>query len=240
MSALLRRLPEPVKKPLRIVKRVAVLSSLGTLDPEKLPDLFHVYRSLHRHPDLERTPGGWVYRGRFYPDYLTVGGAAHAIFGEAGKFCRGEGLDVGAGLWPFPGATPVDVWRGPGIEHVISDFGDESVDYVFSSHCLEHIDDWRRALAEWTAKVKPGGVVFLYLPHPDCEIWHPGSPFIGDAHKWIPTLAAVSAALGDLDCEVVSAGEGPDAMQSFWVCGRKGARRDLGRAREPVAALAMR
>jgi glycosyltransferase involved in cell wall biosynthesis len=69
------------------------------------PDLFRVYRSLHGHPDLERSPGGWVYRGRFNPDYLTVGGAAHAIFPEALKFCQGTGIDVGAGLWGLPGAV---------------------------------------------------------------------------------------------------------------------------------------
>ncbi len=39
------------------------------------PDLFAIYRHLHEHPDLERAPGGWNYRGEFYPDYLTVGGA---------------------------------------------------------------------------------------------------------------------------------------------------------------------
>src|SRR5690348_8046504 len=69
-----------------------------------VPDLFHMYRVLSQDPHLKRMPGGWLYRDKFYPDYLTVGGAAHAIFPEARKYCRGAGIDVGAGLWPLPGA----------------------------------------------------------------------------------------------------------------------------------------
>ena len=186
-----------------------------------VPDLFHVYRSLQAHPNLERRPGGWVYQGRFYPDYLTVGGASHAIFATALEHCQGRGVDVGAGLWPLPGAMPVDVWRGMGAGRTISEYADGSLDYVFSSHCLEHIDAWRDALAEWVRKLKSGGVLFLYLPHPDCAIWHPGSPFVGAGHKWIPTPEVVKQALRDLYCDVIAFSDGPDAMQSFWICGRR-------------------
>ena len=103
----------------------------------------------------------------------------------------------------------------------ISDFEDGSLDFVFSSHCLEHIEDWRSALAEWVRKVKPGGIIFLYLPHPECEVWHPGAPFVGDGHKWMPTPEVISQALEGLGCEIVGKDEGPDAMMSFYVCARK-------------------
>ena len=185
------------------------------------PDLFHVYRQLYQHPDLERRAGGWLYKGSFYPDYLTLGGASHAIFREALKFCRGQGIDVGAGLWPLPGAIPVDVWRGPGVERSAADFEDGSLDYVFSSHCLEHISNWREPLMEWVGKLKAHGIIFLYLPHPDCAIWHPGSPFVGDGHKWIPTPEVMKQTFRELGCEIVRFDDGPDAMQSFYVCGRK-------------------
>ena len=124
------------------------------------PDLFAIYRHLHEHPDLERAPGGWNYRGEFYPDYLTVGGAGHAIFRTALKYCRGAGLDVGAGHWPLPGATPVDTQRGEGRLNAVEDFADASMDFVFSSHCLEHIEDWGAALKLWIHKLKPGGGAF--------------------------------------------------------------------------------
>lgn len=104
---------------------------------------------------------------------------------------------------------------------MIQGFADGSLDYVFSSHCLEHIEDWRSALVEWIAKVKAGGVIFLYLPHPECKIWHPGSPFVGDGHKWIPTPWVVSEALKELGCEIIDRDDGPDGMFSFYVCARK-------------------
>ncbi|MBI3090857.1 MAG: methyltransferase domain-containing protein [Candidatus Tectomicrobia bacterium] len=185
------------------------------------PDLFHVYRHLYQHTELKREPGGWRYKARFYPDYLTIGGAAHAIFRVASPLCKGNGIDIGAGLWPFPGAIPVDVWRGRGVGKSCSDFVNASLDYIFSSHCLEHIEHWHEALREWIRKLTIGGIVFLYLPHPDCAIWRPGSPFVGDGHKWIPTPEIIKTGLVGLRCQIVQYDDGPDAMQSFYVCGRK-------------------
>ena len=154
----------PLKRALRVI-RIAVnrLTIPRLEDLPNIPDLFHIYRYLHQHPDLERKPGGWLYKSKFYPDYLTVGGAGHAIFREAIKFCEGTGIDIGAGLWPLPGAIPVDIWRGPGVGRSVSDFTDGSLDYVFSSHCLEHIENWREALAMWVRKLKSGGTIFPLL-----------------------------------------------------------------------------
>ena len=75
---------------------------------QNAPDLFHQYRAFLRQPELTRKPGGWEYKGRFYQDYLTVGGAGHAIFRIALRYCQGTGIEVGAGLWPLPGAVPAD------------------------------------------------------------------------------------------------------------------------------------
>lgn len=216
------RIIKLIKKLLSIPKKF--INRLTVIPLESFPncpDLFLVYRDLCAAPDLTRKPGGWLYKGGFYPDYLTVGGASHAIFKEALKFCRGAGIDIGAGLWPLPTAVPVDIWRGEGAGKTIDDFRDGSLDFVFSSHCLEHIADWRKALEGWVNKLKNGGVIFLYLPHPACAIWHPGSPFVNNGHKWIPTLDILKQALLALGCDIVQYNEGPDAMQSFYVCGRK-------------------
>lgn len=186
-----------------------------------VPDLFSQYRTLLDHPELMRRPGGWVYQNAFYPDYLTVGGAAHAIFPVALKHCRGNGIDVGAGLWPLPGAIPVDLWRGAGTNKCVADFEKDTLDYVFSSHCLEHIEAWEESLREWIDCVKPGGTLCLYLPHPDCAIWHPGSPFVGDGHKWIPTPDIIQQALEQMGCRIEHINKGPDAMYSFYICARK-------------------
>ncbi len=186
-----------------------------------VPDLFHLYRDLLAHPELTRRSGGWVYQNTFYPDYLTVGGAGHAIFPEALKYCQGKGIDVGAGLWPLPGATPVDLWRGSGTNKCVGDFEKDSLDYVFSSHCLEHIEAWHESLREWINRIRLGGTIFLYLPHPDCTIWHPGSPFVGDGHKWIPTSHVIQQALEQIGCRITHLNKGPDAMQSFSICAQK-------------------
>jgi SAM-dependent methyltransferase len=185
------------------------------------PDLFRVYRELLQHPSVTRKPGGWEYKGKFYPDYLTVGGACHAIFREALKHCKGEGIDVGAGLWPLPGAVPVDIWRGPGAAKSIDEVPAGSQDFVFSSHCLEHNDDWEDKLSDWILKLKRGGVVFLYLPHPDCGIWEVGSPFVGGDHKWTPTPDTIRSALEQNHCKVIARDDGPDAMYSFWLCAQR-------------------
>src|SRR3984957_5865152 len=111
---------------------------VGQAKPEPLenlpdsPDLFRVYRTWLAQPGVTRKPGGWEYKGKFYPDYLTMGGACHAIFREALKYCKGDGIDVGAGVWPLPGAVPVDIWRGPGATTNIDEISAGSRDFVFS------------------------------------------------------------------------------------------------------------
>lgn len=111
----------------------------------------------------------FAYRGALYPDYIRRGDACRFIRPVAEHFCRGQGLDIGAGPWPFPGAVPVDLAEG----------GDALAlppgpfDYIFSSHCLEHLVDPIAALEHWKTRIKRSGVLFLYLPHPDMEYWRP-------------------------------------------------------------------
>ena len=186
------------------------------------PDLFHAYRHWLSFPGVQRRPGGWDYEGRFYPDYLFVGGASFAIKRTAALYCTGDGLDLGAGLWPLPGMTPVDLERGPGAGRTLDDCPAHSQDFVFSSHCLEHIAEWEAALRAWVEKLRPGGRLFLYLPHPTCAIWRAGSPFVGDGHKWIPEPPVVKTALARLGGRVLAADDGPDAMESFFVCAEFG------------------
>ncbi|MFA5387502.1 MAG: methyltransferase domain-containing protein [Candidatus Paceibacterota bacterium] len=61
-------------------------------------------------------------------------------------------------------------------------FDDGELDFVFSSHTLEHIDDHKAALAEWWRVIKPGGHLCLYLPHAD---FYPrvGEPGANHDHK---------------------------------------------------------
>lgn len=190
---------------------------------EEMPDapaLFTSYRALltsgHR-----RVQGGWVYEGEFYPDYLTVGGNSLAIKRTALKYCKGRGLDIGAAFWPLPGSTPIDTEQGPGLENRIEDILPGSQDYVFSSHCLEHIGPWEEALDSWIEKLRPGGVLFLYLPHPTCKLWHYTNPFMAGIHKWAPEPAVIEQALLRRGLTIVDKDEGPDHFFSFYYCARK-------------------
>lgn len=109
------------------------------------------------------------YRGQLFPEYLKQGNAAQFITPAALHFCQGIGLDVGAGFWPLPGAIPVELREGGDAMNL----PEGSFDYIFSSHCLEHLVDPVSALEHWKSKLKVGGVLVLYLPHPDMTYWRP-------------------------------------------------------------------
>lgn len=112
------------------------------------------------------------YKGHTYPSYQTTGFASRFAFPFALEVCKGEGVDVGCNRleWKFPNAHPVD----PMINeyHALS-FPYENLDYVFSSHCLEHLQNWVDVLDYWTGKLKVGGVLFLYLPDYSQVYWRP-------------------------------------------------------------------
>lgn len=96
------------------------------------------------------------------------------------QYTRGVVLDLGCGpSKAFPHFIGVDSCKDTelfGIEIkpdlVVADCADlsntihdASVDAVFSSHLLEHIEDYRAALADWWRCIKVGGYLVLYLPH---------------------------------------------------------------------------
>jgi predicted SAM-dependent methyltransferase len=112
------------------------------------------------------------YKNHKYPSFQSQGNAAQFAIPYAKHVCVGTGVDVGCNRieWSFPGSLPVD----PVInEFDALNFPYEDLDYVFSSHCLEHLYDWVDVLDYWTSKLKIGGVLFLYLPDYSQEYWKP-------------------------------------------------------------------
>jgi SAM-dependent methyltransferase len=72
------------------------------------------------------------------------------------------GLD---GVVPIvPQAIGIDV-DYPGYDGKKLPFPDESQDAVYSSHCLEHIKDYRNAIREWFRVVKISGYLVIIVPH---------------------------------------------------------------------------
>jgi len=162
----------------------------------------------------------YVYKGEFYPEYLNKGDASSFIIQKAKQYCRGKGIDVGADRWPFPGAVPIQNEEEQNA-YKLDKFPDQSLDYVFSSHCLEHLFRWEDVLRLWTAKLKYGGILFLYLPHESMYLWHPGQPWVGDTHKWIPNHKIVNTILESCSMEIIDYNPGKDEYWSFHIVAKK-------------------
>lgn len=115
------------------------------------------------------------YKSKTYPKFQTEGNAAQFAIPFAKHVCKGRGVDVGCNRveWCFPGAIPVD--PAIDIQYDALNFPTDAyqLDYVFSSHCLEHLYDWVNVLDYWTHKLKSGGTLFLYLPDYSQEYWRP-------------------------------------------------------------------
>lgn len=99
-----------------------------------------------------------------------------------------RGLELGAStINPFPGLTHWNLdhpdaqlfqevqRRSLGRAVEIDVFGDGqalpvatgALDYLLASHVIEHMPDTLRSLREWSRVVRPGGIVFLIVPHRD-------------------------------------------------------------------------
>ena len=82
------------------------------------------------------------------------------------KYLAGNGLDIG-----FGGDLVVPNARGWDFEHgdaqYLSSIEDESFDFVYSSHTLEHMQDPAIALRNWYRVLKTGGYLIIYIPHRD-------------------------------------------------------------------------
>jgi SAM-dependent methyltransferase len=92
--------------------------------------------------------------------------AARIENGDFARYLRGKGLDIGAGrdpLRPLAGEVfPFDV--GNGDAQLLRDLPDNHFDFVYSSHCLEHMRSVEEALAHWIRVTKPGGYLYIVVP----------------------------------------------------------------------------
>jgi SAM-dependent methyltransferase len=116
------------------------------------------------------------FKGAQYPAFQSTGNAARFIKPFADEFLKDKkvGLDIGCMKpdWAYPGAImidltiddPYDAYNLPKIDNL---------EYIFSSHCLEHLPDWVGALNLWKESLASNGILFLYLPHYSQEYWRP-------------------------------------------------------------------
>ena len=113
------------------------------------------------------------YKGDKYPSFQTIGNASQFAIPFAKQFCKGFGYDIGCMKkeWSFPGSYPIDLsfydeWHSNKLPST-------PPEYIFSSHCLEHVDDWVETMDYWYSRLVDGGVLFLYLPDYSQKYWRP-------------------------------------------------------------------
>ena len=159
------------------------------------------------------------YGGKAYPFFQTEGNAARFAIPFATQVCHGIGYDIGCNKeeWSLPGSNMIDPvidsrWHAMNLP--VDQFG--AVNYIFSSHCLEHVDTpWYTVLQYWKSNLKPGGVLFLYLPDYSQEYWRPWN---NNKHKHVFTPDLIRDAFNALNLQNVFV-SGVDLNNSFMAMG---------------------
>jgi SAM-dependent methyltransferase len=90
------------------------------------------------------------------------------------KYLTGNGIDIGAGddvLVVLQGT--VQRWdKENGDAHTLTGIPDNHFDFVYSSHCLEHLSHPEIAVENWVRVLKPGGYLFFMVP--DADLYEQG------------------------------------------------------------------
>ena len=108
------------------------------------------------------------------------------------QFLSGEGIDIGCGSDPIlPDVQKFDVDDGD-ANHITA-YVQKTFDFVFSSHCLEHMIDPFQALHEWWKLVKPGGALIFIVP--DEDLYEQGNfpSRLNSDHKHTFTISKVQS-----------------------------------------------
>ena len=94
---------------------------------------------------------------------------------KGSKWLHGTGIEIGAHSMPIKDIRPIYVDRffeyagSKCLADVISDatvlpFRENSLDYIASSHLIEHLPNPILTLSEWCKLVRPGGIIFMVVP----------------------------------------------------------------------------
>jgi len=112
------------------------------------------------------------------------------------RYFVGNGIDIGGKPDPlllykemFPLARDIRTWDwDDGDAQFLAGVEDDSLDFVHSSHCLEHLVDPAEGLRHWFRVVRKGG--YLVVTVPDEDLYEQGefpSSFNRD-HRWTFTI----------------------------------------------------
>ena len=159
-----------------------------------------------------------LYNKNVYPHHQELGNATQFATAYAKYYCNGIGYDVGCKKkeWAFGSSIPIDIAFDDDY-HALNLPLNNPVDYIYSSHCLEHITEWVEVLEYWYDNLRKGGVLFLYLPHYDQEYWRPWN---NRKHVNIFTPQIIKDWMVSKAFSIIFSGE-RDLNHSFMIVGEK-------------------
>ncbi len=186
---------------------------------EEAEKLRRPFNTIVAHPTDMPEKASETWYEKKYPDYMNTGNAADFIKGKAKEYMKSGYVDVGCSKWPMANSIPVDKHN----REVIEQAEDETFAGVFSSHCLEHIKDWETELALWHRIIRQHGILFMYLPHPNCEPWHAKTgSWVGKEHVWNPEPVTLVRHLREvLNFDILEYTSRQDPLWSYYVIARK-------------------
>lgn len=120
------------------------------------------------------------------------------LFAE--RYFVGQGIDIGSGPDPlsrqmgfWPALKACDEWDiDDGDAQLMEGVPNESYQFVYSSHCLEHVIDPSATLRRWWELIVPGGHLILAIPDEDLYEQGEWPPTFNTDHKH--TFAIAKAA----------------------------------------------
>lgn len=125
------------------------------------------------------------------------------------RYFVGDGVDIGGRPDPldiyrefFPRIASLRTWDlEDGDAQLMASAADESFDFVFSSHCLEHLRDPIEGLRNWFRILRPGGHLVVTVPDEDLYeqgVWpsthnrdHKSAFTLQKARSWCPASVNV-------------------------------------------------
>lgn len=158
------------------------------------------------------------FNGKMYPKFQALGNAAQFAIPYAKYFCKGIGYDIGCGKeqWAYPGSIPIDIQVKD--QYTALNLPKSNVDYIFSSHCLQHLNDWVETMDYWYENLSIGGILFLYLPSYQQQYWRPWNNY---KHKNVLSSEIIRDYMINKGYKNIFV-SGIDLNYSFMVVGQKG------------------
>ena len=157
------------------------------------------------------------FKNKTYPKFQSQGNAAKFAIPYAQMVCKGVGVDIGCNRkeWSFPNSIPIDLQFNDGFDAL--NLPNIKLNYIFSSHCLEHIPNWVSVMDYWYSKLEKEGILFLYLPHYSQEYW---KPWNNRKHLHIFTPEIINDYMKDKGYKNIFRSE-KDLNDSFMIFGEK-------------------